>query len=334
VTWLSWRQFRAQAVVALVALIVTAIGLVLLGLSIRHSYDADLALCKRRGGGCGPVLAEFQDKYVNLLYLLDALLLVVPGLLGTFWGAPLVARELESGTHRLVWNQSVSRRRWLAVKLLVVGAASMAAAGLFSTLLTWAASPYDRVAGDRFGGLVFGERNLVPIGYAAFAFVLGTVLGLLIRRTVPAMALTLLVFTVFQLVVPNVIRPHLVTPVTAAWPMPAETIKTLSFLGRDADISGLKIPNAWVVSTSKLLARDGRTVDQKQYQACTVGAPEVAAECLGKLDLHVRVAYQPADRYWRFQWLESLLFLALGALLAAVALAAIRRYHLNALREG
>jgi hypothetical protein len=32
-----------------------------------------------------------------------------------FWGAPLVAGELESGTFRLAWTQDVSRVRWLAL---------------------------------------------------------------------------------------------------------------------------------------------------------------------------------------------------------------------------
>jgi len=42
--------------------------------------------------------------------------LATPALLGIFWGAPLIARELETGTCRLAWNQSVTRTRWLTVK--------------------------------------------------------------------------------------------------------------------------------------------------------------------------------------------------------------------------
>ena len=323
--WLSWRQFRTQALVAAAGLVAIATYLVILGLRIRHSYDADLALCFRRGGGCGTSMAEFTDEYSGRLYWLDGLLYLLPGLLGTFWGAPLVARELEAGTHRLVWNQSVTRRRWLAVKLLFVGFASMVTAGLLSALLTWAASPYDLVAADRFGGVIFGARNIVPIAYAAFAFVVGTILGLMIRRTVPAMALTLAVFAVVGIVMPTLGRQHLATPVTGSHPMTAEAIKRLSFLGSDGNIAGLTIPNAWVVSTSKLLAPDGRPVDQRRYQACTSGPPEAAADCLGKLDLHVTVAYQPGDRYWRFQWLESALFGAVSVLLAGLGLRLVSR---------
>ena len=76
---------------------------------------------------------------------LGVLVIVVPGIIGIFWGAPLVARELETGTFRLAWTQSVTRTRWLAVKLAVVGLASMAVAGLLSLMVTWWASPLDRV---------------------------------------------------------------------------------------------------------------------------------------------------------------------------------------------
>ena len=54
---------------------------------------------------------------------------VAPALIGIFWGAPLVTRELEAGTFRLAWNQSVTRARWMAVKLGLIGLAAMATAG-------------------------------------------------------------------------------------------------------------------------------------------------------------------------------------------------------------
>ena len=41
----------------------------------------------------------------------------MPALIGAFWGAPLITREFEAGTFRLAWNQSVTRARWLAIKL-------------------------------------------------------------------------------------------------------------------------------------------------------------------------------------------------------------------------
>jgi ABC-type transport system involved in multi-copper enzyme maturation permease subunit len=312
--WLTWRQFRVQALVGAAALLAIAVALVVLGTRIRHSPAATLA------------------QYQGILYLLAALLLATPGLLGVFWGAPLVTRELETGTHRLVWNQSVTRRRWLAVKLVVVGVASMAVAGGFSLLLTWAASPYDTVAADRFTALLFGARNIAPVAYAAFAFTLGTVVGLMVRKTVPAMALTVLVFAVTQIVMPTMVRPTLRPPVTIAMPITAETIQTLSgpsaFLGSQGEIGGLRIPDAWIVANSPARTADGAGLDRSpleldRYNDCigqALHSSADAGQCLAQLDLHLDVSYQPGERYWTFQWLESAIFLALALLLAGLGL--------------
>ena len=111
-----------------------------------------------------------------------------------FWGAPLVARELESGTYRLAWTQSVTRRRWLTIKVALVGVAALAVAGLASWLVSWWFAPLDAINMNRFDPSVFGARGIVAIGYAGFAFALGVAAGALTRRTLPAMAATLVGF--------------------------------------------------------------------------------------------------------------------------------------------
>ena len=131
-----------------------------------------------------------------------------PALIGIFWGAPLVARELETGTFRLAWTQSVTRTRWLAVKLGVVGLASMAVAGLLSLMVTWWSSPIDRVNAS-IVRLVRSARHR-PVGYAAFAFVLGVTAGVLIRRTLPAMATTLAAFVATRLLFNHFVLPKLI----------------------------------------------------------------------------------------------------------------------------
>lgn len=297
--WLSWRQFRAQAVAGAIGLGVFAVGLLVLGYRLRHAGDV--------------------RAYQSLVYGMDAVVLAAPAVIGLFWGAPLIARELESGTAALAWNQSVTRHRWLAVKLAVTGLAGLVAGGLGSLLLGWAAAPLDRVTQDRFTALLFGTRGVVPAAYAIFAVVLGAALGVVVRRTLPAMALTAVTFVVVQVLVPNVVRPHLVPPRTAAVPVTAQVIRGLSFLGEEPTIAGLKIPGAWVSTSSDLRTADGRRVAQERYAACIGGGFDGMPDCLGRLNLHVDVAYQPAGRYWAFQWLEAGLFLAAAALLALVA---------------
>lgn len=335
--WLSWRQFRVQAVAGTVAVLLAAAYLFCLGVQIRHSHDSYLDRCRPQGD-CVQGMGQFVDGYTNLLLVIDGLFLLVPLVFGLFWGAPLVARELETGTHRLVWNQSITRRRWLAVKLLFVGAATAITTGLLSLLTTWAASPVDRIADDRFGTLVFGARNIAPVAYAIFAVVLGTVVGTLLRRTVPTMALTLLLVAVVQILVPNLVRPHLMTPVTVEKPMTAEAIneaRNLGGLRNRPTVGGLTIPDAWITDTSELLTANGEPLAVDRFNACLsmppgspgdgVGRFGAAAHCLGALNLHLRLSYQPNHRYWPFQWLESALYLAGTLLLALYGIRRVQR---------
>jgi len=333
--WLSWRQFRLPLLVGVVCLALAAAFLVHLGWDIREARDAYEARC-RTPGDCGPVLAQFAGDYQNTLLFVAAGFALLPAVIGAFWGAPLVARELEAGTHRLVWNQSVTRRRWFTVKVAVVGLAGMAVAGVASALLTWAAGPVDRVADDRFSTVVFGARNIAPVAYAAFAVALGVTAGLLTRRTVPAMALTMLCCTVLQFAVPNLVRPHFMAAERLSRPMTAEAINQARGLGSitgAAVVKGLTLPDAWISDVSELRTADGRPLAEAKFTECFDDPPRTGATgtfgdtaaCLGKLDLHVDIGYQPDDRYWPFQWIESAFYLALAALLAAFGWWRIRR---------
>ncbi|MET8910186.1 ABC transporter permease subunit [Micromonospora sp. NPDC004551] len=333
---MTWRQFRGQALVGVVTLALIAAYLLHLGFDIRQSYDDYRAQCAGPAD-CGPQLGRFTADYENTLLYLAALLGLVPGLAGMFWGAPLVARELEAGTQRLVWSQSVTRRRWLAVKLALVGVAGMVLTGAASLLLTWAASPVDRVADNRFSTILFGARNLTPVAYAAFALVLGTIIGLLVRRTVPAMALTIVTFVVVQFLVPNVLRPHLLPPEHRTLPMTAQAINQARSLGSITGapvVKGLTVPDAWVTDVSELLTTTGEPLDEEVFDGCFTDAPETGtaegpygdtAVCLARHDVHVAIAYQPDSRYWSFQWLESALYLLLAGLLAGVGFRRLQR---------
>ena len=317
--WMTWRQFRAQAIVAVGALAVLAVYLVVTGLAIRDAYTKDFVSC-RSTGGCHTTAAAFTSQYSVQLTIVAVVLIAVPGVIGIFWGAPLITRELETGTYRLVWNQSITRGRWLAVKLAVIGLVSVAVTGLLSLLVTWAASPVDRLTADRFSPLLFDSRNIAPLGYAAFAFVLGTTIGLLIRRTVPAMAVTLAVFAGVQLLLPFVVRPHLMTPEHSTIALNAQTLNTtnLMFTG-DGDDARLYVDVSrkgdWVVSgRSEAITATGQVA--KGNQTCAAVPHSDLASCLAQQGLQVPLDYQPASRYWTFQWLETGIFLAMSGLLS------------------
>ncbi|MFK8845113.1 ABC transporter permease [Streptomyces sp. Ac-502] len=319
--WLTWRQLRVHVLVALAALAAIALLLLVTGLRMRHSYATAVAGC---ASGCAAAEADFLSRYTGLSHLATGLVIAAPGLLGVFWGAPLIAREVETGTHRLVWNQSVTRARWLAVKLATVGLAAVTVTGLLSLLVTWWAGPLDQVAMDRFSPLLFSARGIAPLGYAAFAFTVGACAGLLIRRTVPAMAVTLAVFAAVQILMPVAVRPYLQEPVhtDVALDLSQSTSGRFTLLrsgsGAEARVDvQVSRPGDWVVSgASPVLDRSGRDTGRSLEcgQSAAPAGDGGAEGCTVPTDLHTRIAYQPADRYWAFQWSETAVYLALAVL--------------------
>jgi hypothetical protein len=330
--WLTWRQFRTQAWTAAAALTAAAAILAITGPHLAHLYDASgFATCRSHGdcqlltsqllselsSGTGKILDDFG---IWVLY-------AVPGVIGMFWGAPLVASELESGAYRLVWNQSISPAHWLAVKLALTGLASMTAAGLLSLMVTWWSRPIDQVAGNRFTPLMLGARGVIPIGSAAFAFALGVAAGLLIRRVVPAMAVTLIVFASTLIVISVWVLPHIIPPVHHNLPLTAE----MWYSAPDMTVAGgpayatVTIPGAWVLTKpfTPVLNSAGQ-VAAGLPRTCLGGADPTSA-CFARLHLHVAATYQPASRYWPFQWCEMAFFLTLALALAAFCLWRIRR---------
>jgi hypothetical protein len=340
-TWLTWRQFRTPLLVAGGLLLVLAAGLVTLGLVLRGAYDADIVGCEALDA-CDSATRAFREDYQTVVVLLSVLLLAVPALLGSFWGAPLVTRELETGTHRLVWTQSVTRTRWLAVKLGIVTGVALAVTAAFSLLLTWAVRPYDDLLDSRFGAVAFGSRNLAPLGYAVFALVLGTTIGLLVKRTLPAMAVTIAVFAALQLAVPFLVRPHLMPPVEESVAVNESSMSDVRGFGitgnppgadgkltadNEIVIDGYEVPGAWMLTSRlNLLDSTGQPVDPNTAEPCfrAEGGPDGASECLASKNLHFDIAYQPADRYWPFQGIETAAFTLLAALLAAFCLRRVR----------
>lgn len=303
--WLAYRQFRLSGTVALAGLAAIAAALAVTGPHLADLYDeSGVAACEAANGDCEPLISAFRSNY-RLLQWLGSGLLLLPAVLGVFWGAPLVARELETGTYRMAWTQSITRTRWLAVKMGTVGLGSLAVTGLLSLMLTWWAQPLDEASGDRFGS--FSERGIVPIGYAAFAFSLGVASGLVIRRTVPAMALTLIAFVAVWLSVVVWLRPNYQSPFMlsrALEPLPAvagQPREKPQIFG-DSQVHR----DDWVIK-DRILDPDGQEVTRI---GCALGE-----DCLAGYTR--QITYQPADRYWRFQWMETGLYTGLAAVAVA-----------------
>ena len=211
--WLTWRQFRAQAITTTLILTTLTLYLLYLGTTTRNAYNTDILGCVNNCS-LDDAKLRFIQAYDSFVIIPSVIVIALPAVIGIFWGAPLITRELETNTHRLVWNQSITRTRWLTTKLTIIGLIAITTTATLTLLLTWAASRYDQINGNRFDTISFASRNIAPLGYITFAFILGTTLGIFIRRTVPTMAATLLILGITQLLLPSLTRPHLRPPVT------------------------------------------------------------------------------------------------------------------------
>jgi len=323
----TWLQFRTQALVALGALAILAVVVAVTGIPLAHAYDTTVAGCGPRHD-CAAALSAFnRNGYGTPRGMLSALVIAIPGIIGMFWGAPLAAREFETGTFRLAWTQGILRTRWLAAKIGLIGAFSMAVTGLLTLMVTWWTSPFDTAAMDRLNPANFHSEGIVPVGYAAFAFALGFTAGVLIRRTVPAMAVTLVIFTAVQFAVPVWVRPHLIAPVqtTSALSM-ASVVEMGSGDGSLFVQTQPVIPGAWVLS-NQIVTPAGRPAStEPATQAC--GARSASAQAcpdyINSLHLRQTVTYQPLSHYWPLQWYETAVYFAVALFLAGLCFLRIR----------
>jgi hypothetical protein len=345
--WLTWRQFRAQAIVAAAALVALAIGYAVTGPGLAHLYaTSGIPTCAAHGT-CETLRTTFLKQvtadptYIGLYFLGLAVLYLMPAIVGMFWGAPLLTRELEAGTLRMTFNQSVTRTRWTAIKLGLIGLVTVAFVGLLSLIITWWAVPIDRAdalpgVGDalpnRFVPLVFGARDIAPIGYSVAALILGVAAGVLIRRTLPAMALTLVAVVAIQIVLPATVRPHLNPAAHTVTAFDPQTIQRIVIRGDSyMTVSGpVNIPGAWIIA-NQTITPSGRLFTGPPPAACLTptDSEQPCYAALDQLHLRQRVTYQPANRYWTFQWYETAILLVLAAALAALSIWRVRRLRLS-----
>jgi hypothetical protein len=337
--WLTWRQFRTQALTGLALLIAAVVPFAVTGTRLAGLYQTSgLPGCAT---DCASAQATFAASlkadatYPVLFFVAVAILYLAPTLIGMFWGAPLIARELEAGTLRIAWTQSVNRSRWLAVKLGLVGLGAVVTTALLSLALTWWSAPIDdanarpgqSVYGglpNRFSPVVFSARDLVPIAYAAFAFTLGVAIGALTRRTLPALALTLAVLASVQILVPVVLRAHYRQPeqTTTAITIAPDGPFKIRMGGATMAISvPVNIPGAWVTSLQTNPAMP------RTPSACQdpTAPPAACDDAINQLHLTEVVSYQPAGRFWVFQGYEAGAYLVASVILALLCLLLVRR---------
>ncbi|RZS80160.1 ABC-2 family transporter [Motilibacter rhizosphaerae] len=345
-TWLTWRQARlslcsvaAAAAVVVVLLVLTRPGL-MDAYALQHSTFLDRLQSVR------------SDQSLYLAGIVA--LYLVPPVIGGFWGAPLVARELEAGTHRLVWTQGVTRTRWLAVKLAVTGGTALAVTAVLAVVVQWWSSPIDlsvdrgHAAGPfslpRISPELFSARGVVPVAYAALALVLGVAVGLVLRRTVPAIGLTLVLVAAVQVVMPTLVREHLARPQVSSIPLTLTDVDGLRGRGPDVvDSYIVRTPTAGSWTLSDATAGPGGTHLQRLPASANCfptppdpGSPPPTTRpsradmqaCFARITAEgyrQRIVAFRAGSFWTLQWRETGLLSGTSLLLLGFSFWRVRR---------
>jgi hypothetical protein len=329
-SWLVWRQYRTPAAVTAALFAAFAVLLVITGLSMANQFHAALGACLAAHDcrlpvddvslGSGPIgfLVEFT--------------LAVPAVLGMFLGAPLVAREIETGTGQFAWTQSVTRRHWLAVKVGWLLLAALAWGGAVGALVTWWSGPKNAAYLNAFSPGTFDVQGIMPAAYSVFAMALGIAAGTLIRRVLPALGVTLGGYFGVRLIVMGWIRQHYMTPVTTMFSIAQDSPKDYLPKGAFWQLAqGFRGPNGPISlpnSDSIQVVGNGFPLSAVPSECLTHSGPQPTQHILSCLANHgyaQYVTYQPAARYWPFQFIEAGIFVALAAALIAVAFAVINR---------
>jgi hypothetical protein len=323
-SWLVWRLHRTQLYIAAALLAAFTVLLLVTGLQMASQYHSAVTACTASHSCASLGSTLFLGSHaVGFLVIMT---LGVPALFGLFWGAPLVASELETGTGQFAWMQSVTRKRWLAVTTGWTLLIAAAWGGGVSALVTWWSGPDNALQLDQFKPGRFDIMGIAPVGYALFAMALGLCAGALLRRTMPALAVTLGGFIVVRAAVTLWLRPHYMSAVTVTHSLlsgytPAGSYWQLA--------QGILNPAGQLVPNPDGAAVDGIPAGSLPA-ACAASARGTAApnpSCRQALDaFHSFITYQPASRYWAFQGIEFGVFAVLAvALVAVTAVVVLRR---------
>jgi hypothetical protein len=332
-TWLVWRQYRTSGAIACALLAAFAAVIVATGTKLASQWHTLLASCASTNT-CRGLTARAASSLGSgpLGHDFVVLSIMVPALVGLLWGAPLVAHEIEAGTTNFAWTQSATRTRWLAVKAGWLLLASAVLGGGVAALVTWWSGPSNAAFQQQFQFNYFDRQGVVPIGYALFAAALGITAGALLRRTLPAIAVTIGGFIGMRLFVSQSLRQQFMTPVTAyinpmsnyyppgsPWVLGQGVVDKYGHVysgGSAPQVDGVPI-TAVPASCRSLLFTDPSALSKAKLHE--------AISCMQASGYRGFLTYQPSNRFWAFQGIETGLFAAVAAALLAVSFIVVTR---------
>jgi hypothetical protein len=297
-TWVSWRLQRTETLVVVGILVLLAALLIPTGIQMANAYHQDgLAACLSINPDptCANGLGDFRQNFQSLLDLANWFTLV-PGLIGVLLAAPFIL-DLEHGTYRLAWTQSITRSRWLLGKLGMAVVAAVLAAGALILLFTWWRAPSVHIDGRLATGN-YDFTGTVVIGYTLFALGLAVAVGAIWRRAATALVVAFVGYFGARIFVDVSLRDHLVAPLKATY-------------------KGAQQPS--FLYNAHILSLDGTI---RGHQVLGGGgffgpARKFAAPMLNDAVFHV--VYQPESHFWPLQLAETGLFVGFAAILILFA---------------
>ncbi len=320
--WVSWRRQRTTVLTTLALLGLLAIYLLVTGLEMRSAFHAVQACTPQQSGACNFQWNTFKNDY-STPGILSALFIFAPLLIGAFAGAPLIGRELETGTFRYAWTQGVGRVRW-AIAVIIPGAVAVAVlTGAFGALISWHDHPlWQADVTSRLGANEFPTTGLAIVGWSLAAYSVGVLAGYLWRRVAPALATGIGVGFGLALATSK-LRFHYLAPLKT---------KSLDF------VPGSQTMQQWWEKAGTVVSPDQlntalRSAGVQQINVggggkTTPATPGDGADPVTYLLHHGYTqwtSYQPASRYWTFQWIEFGWLTALAVLLLTAAFLLVRR---------
>ena len=327
----TWKQHRI-ALAGMAALLgALAVWLWIAGTSVHHAWTAATTCHPADSAACQDLGNAFNGTW-NGMSIPTVLLLVVPALIGAFAGAPVLGRELETGTFRFTWTQGFDRWRWALAKLVALAVVLAGAGTAFGALVSWSYQPFSAAGNQELGlygntpfAVAFGLRTVTFPAWTLAAFAVGALAGMLIRRVVPAIVTTLAVYAGLAIAAAAFLRVHYLAPLVTSNPSVPGT--------------------AWIIG--QWWTKGGRFVfagnppDTILNRFCTFpqspggkgggpgGGPSSSvnpfAQCLAPHGYTLWTSYQPASRFWSFQWIEGGWLLALSVLLITAAVWLVHR---------
>jgi hypothetical protein len=264
----TWRQHRLPLVTVAILFAGFAALLVVQGIGMHAAYEA-FGLSYSHPANTARTISfagTFENEYLGIGMYLPRFLMFLPLVIGAFIGGPLIARELETGTFRFAWTQSVGRTRWTIAKLAILGLTLTVMALGFSAIFAWWYQPFEQLMGraTEVEGLVFAAR-----------------------RTVPAIAGTMALWLAVGVPIAAFLRPHFEAPLTGRVNMAAK-------FGTEWSLS------QWWVTPQ------GHRLSDAAYNALIRRLPTADPQSwLVSHHYVLWETFQPASRFWTFQVIEA-----------------------------